>query len=50
MQARFGLISIYRRKGKFDLATDQLVKVLEKDPDNVKALSALGNLALGKEP
>ncbi|MCG2776840.1 MAG: tetratricopeptide repeat protein, partial [Desulfobacterales bacterium] len=50
LQARFALADIYRRSGKINLATGQLEKVLEKDPDNIKALSALGDMALEKEP
>jgi Tfp pilus assembly protein PilF len=50
LQARFALADIYRRKGALDLATDQLEKVLEREPENIKALSALGDTALEKEP
>ena len=49
-QARFALADIYRRRGEIDLATDQLEKVLEREPENIKALSALGAIALKKEP
>ena len=49
-QARFALADIYRRRGDIDLATDQLVKVLEREPENIKALSMLGAITLKKEP
>jgi len=46
VEARFALADIYERKGNLDLVRKEMEEVLKVDPDNQRALSTLGILAL----
>jgi tetratricopeptide (TPR) repeat protein len=45
-QAHYGLVEIYKQKGLLEDAKEQLEKVLERYPDEKKALYSLGDIAL----
>lgn len=45
--ARLG--AIYEREGKMDRATEEYVAALKKAPDNLVALTGMGNIALSRD-